>query len=156
MLKRLKNSDPTNKESISYRCVDDDPDYGVFDERNNSFLAIRNVSWNEREPKLEIRKYFINSDGEETPNKGVIFLTDEGPHTLAEKLVESGFGNTEKLKQYLDTRVDEEEEEIEEVEDDAEVEDDEEEEEEVKPVKKVKKESGFNVSKLMQNINSRA
>lgn len=79
---------------------------GIFDEKGNISLELRKVSWNEREPKLELRKWNMNSDGEQTPNKGFSFLTDEGPHMLTELLVENNFGNTKTLYELLKERED--------------------------------------------------
>ena len=81
-------------------------DYGTFDEKGKSFLAMRRVSWGGREDKLELRKWINNDDGTEMANKGFSFLTDEGPNNLAEMLVENGFGSKKKLIEILDKRTD--------------------------------------------------
>lgn len=76
----------------------------IFDERGNSFLAMRNVQWDrkdegpdETKAKLELRKWIIGKDLKETPNKGFSFLTEDGPNNLAKTLVESGYGDTKEL-----------------------------------------------------------
>ena len=48
----------------------------IFDETpGNSFLAVRKLRWNQNsEFKLDIRKWFTNSNGEEIAGKGVSFM----------------------------------------------------------------------------------
>ena len=68
----------------------------TFDEKGNTFLALRKIAWGEGKPeKLDIRKWYMSSDGDETVGKGVSFITDEGPHELTRALVEEGYGHTE-------------------------------------------------------------
>lgn len=78
----------------------------IFDEKGSTFCALRKVAWynadkneepTEEDAKWEIRKWRANDDGTDTPNKGMTFLTDEGPHNLAEMLVDKGFGETKKI-----------------------------------------------------------
>lgn len=70
----------------------------VFDEKGNTFLALRKVKWGGKEAvKFDMRKWYNNSDGSEKCGKGFSFLTDEGPHELAKILVEEGFGHTEDI-----------------------------------------------------------
>jgi hypothetical protein len=84
---------------------DIEQELGVFDEKGNTSLELRVVSWNKKPAKLELRKWVTNSDGQ-NPNKGFSFLTDEGPHRLAELLVENNFGDTKTLKALLIDRDD--------------------------------------------------
>ena len=85
----------------------------IFDEKGSTFCALRKVAWwnpeKNEEPtaedaKWEIRKWRANDDGTDTANKGMTFLTEEGPHSLAEMLVEKGFGVTKKLLGSLKRR----------------------------------------------------
>lgn len=79
----------------------------VFDEKGNSFLAIRKIDWGGRgTPKLELRKWFNNAQGEETIGKGFSFLTEEGPNELTKVLIESGFGHTEEIIEGIKDRED--------------------------------------------------
>ena len=85
----------------------------VFDEKGNQFLALRKVQWDtkdngkdESKAKLELRKWVVNKDMEEVPNKGFAFLTEDGPHNLAELLVDRKFGDTKKLLESLAGRDD--------------------------------------------------
>ena len=41
----------------------------------NSSIMLREVGWNGRDPKLEIRKWIIDVD-KETPMRGLSFITD--------------------------------------------------------------------------------
>lgn len=79
----------------------------VFDEKGNTFLALRKISWGEKsQPKFDLRKWYIGKDGIETVGKGFSFLTEEGPHDLTHVLLESGFGNTKKIIDNIKDRDD--------------------------------------------------
>lgn len=84
------------------------PDFDfTFDEKGNTFLALRKLSWGEGKPeKIELRKWYNSADGTETPNKGFTFLTEEGPHELTKVLVEQGFGYTDEILNGLKDRED--------------------------------------------------
>lgn len=84
------------------------PDFDfTFDEKGNTFLALRKLSWGEGKPeKIELRKWYNSADGTETPNKGFTFLTEEGPHELTKVLVEQGFGYTDDILNGLKDRED--------------------------------------------------
>lgn len=91
--------------NYKYHIVDD-VDH-IIDEKGNSFIALRKMYWGDNDPssaKLELRKYYNNASGEETPSKGVTFITDDGPHNLTHTLVDMGYGNTEKLLKSLSER----------------------------------------------------
>lgn len=84
----------------------------IFDERGSSFLTMRRIQWgkegeesNPDKAKLELRKWTVNPDGE-VPLKGFSFLTEEGPHNLAEVLVSNGFGSTKTILRDLKRRDD--------------------------------------------------
>lgn len=80
----------------------------IFDEGSgNSFLALRKLRWNSDKPyKLDIRKWFTNSDGEEIAGKGVSFITEEGPKELINALIKHGYGDTKEILEGLQTRDD--------------------------------------------------
>lgn len=62
---------------------------------NGGFLALRKLRWNNNSPfKLDIRRWFVNSDGEEIAGKGVSFITEEGPGNLVHALLTNGFCDT--------------------------------------------------------------
>lgn len=80
----------------------------IFDEAGgNSFLALRKLRWSENSQfKLDIRKWFTNSEGEEIAGKGVSFLTPEGPDNLIQALLEIGCGDTRKTLNGIKDRDD--------------------------------------------------
>lgn len=87
----------------------------VFDEKGSTFLSMRRVAWGVKgaEPdnekaKLELRKW-NNRDGQEMPNKGFSFLTEDGPHELTKALLGEGFGNTKDVLGIIRKREDFEE-----------------------------------------------
>lgn len=79
-------------------------DLGIVDEVNNRFIAVREVAWYGKPSKLEIRRWNVDSNGKEMPDKGFTFMTEDGPHNLAETLVREGYGDTKVLQEYLDNR----------------------------------------------------
>ena len=84
------------------------PDFDfIFDEKGNTFLALRKITWNEGgKEKLDIRKYYNSSDGTETVGKGVSFITEEGPHELTRILVENNYGYTDEIINGIKNRKD--------------------------------------------------
>lgn len=85
----------------------------IFDEKGSMFLSMRKVQWvkegNEPDPskaKLELRKWIVGPDGVEKANKGMTFLTEEGPHELAKTLVHHGYGKTKEILLELKGRED--------------------------------------------------
>lgn len=78
----------------------------LIDERGNTAVYFRMVDWNDREAKRpEIRKWRISENGE-TPDKGVTFLTDDGPKNLAKAIIKKGFGETAEYIEALKDRDD--------------------------------------------------
>lgn len=80
----------------------------VFDEvPGNSFLALRKLRWSPNSSfKLDIRKWYTNSSGEEIAGKGVSFMTAEGPENLIQALLENGYGDTRKTLNGIKDRDD--------------------------------------------------
>lgn len=92
---------------IPYEIVDNFDH--VFDERNNVFIALRKIVWGNGDkdnPKLDMRRWGIDADGNESPHKGFSFLTDDGPNELSRVLVEVGYGHTGELLGELSKRDD--------------------------------------------------
>ena len=83
------------------------PDFDeLIEERGNTAVYFRMVDWNDREAKRpEIRKWRISENGE-TPDKGVTFLTDDGPKNLAKAIIKKGFGETAEYIEALKDRDD--------------------------------------------------
>lgn len=91
--------------NFKYTIVDDYDK--VFDDKGNTFLAMRKVQWGESDKTyLDLRKWYCNADGQETPGKGFSFLTEEGPHELAKVLVENGYGHTDDIIDSIKNRED--------------------------------------------------
>ena len=80
----------------------------VFDEGSgNSFLAMRKLRWDENSNfKIDLRKWFTNSDGEEIAGKGFSFITEDGPNNLVNCLIDNGFGDTRDIIEKVSTRDD--------------------------------------------------
>lgn len=92
--------------AISYN-IDPDLDVIVDEKPGNAFIALRKVSWGDNETgRIEIRKWFVNSEGDEIPGKGATFMTEQGPGKLAVALIDNGFGETGELLEALSKRDD--------------------------------------------------
>lgn len=74
----------------------------IIDEKGNQFIALRFARWKEdKDFKLEIRKFAISEDGE-TPLKGVTFLTEDGPNELVHSMLENGFGDPKEIANIIE------------------------------------------------------
>lgn len=88
-------------------------DYNIpFDEHGTTVGTVRKVQWvrgdnepDESKAKIEIRKMYINSEGERT-GKGYTFSTPEGPNELITGMIKSGFGDTKDILRAVRTRKD--------------------------------------------------
>ena len=68
---------------------------------------MRKLRWSENGKfKLDVRKWFTNSEGEEIAGKGVSFMTDDGPANLIEALLKNGYGDTRKTLNGIKDRED--------------------------------------------------
>ena len=83
-----------------------------FDEKGSTCGTVRRVQWvkegsepDESKAKIEIRKTYINSEGEKL-GKGYTFSTPEGPGELAIGLISAGFGDTKEILRTVRTRDD--------------------------------------------------
>lgn len=85
----------------------------VLDEKGSQFIALRKIQWvkdvktpkDPEKAKYEIRRWRVNDEGE-SPAKGVVFLTDEGPNNCVTGLIENGFGDTREILRKISTRED--------------------------------------------------
>ena len=80
----------------------------VIEEKGNQYTAIRKVQWikegdepDESKGKIEVRRWIIQKDGTEQANKGVVFMTEDGPNQLAEILVRNNYGDTKNIVKSL-------------------------------------------------------
>jgi len=79
-------------------------DHGIIDKGDNKLIAIREVSWYGKDPKLEIGTWYNGADSETPDKKRITFLTKQGPHNLTERMVDLGYGDTDKLQESIDKR----------------------------------------------------
>lgn len=77
-------------------------------ERGNTTLMLREVSWNDRPAKLELRKWHIGSSTE-VPGKGITFYSREEIDSVVEGLAKHNYGNTENILHNIHEREDFEE-----------------------------------------------
>lgn len=77
----------------------------VIEENNNTFIALRKIGWNGREPKLDLRKWYSSADGSEVMGKGISF-TDTGANELVKVLVENKYGDTTEILDGVKNRDD--------------------------------------------------
>ena len=76
----------------------------VIEETGNQSTNLRKVSWNGREYKVDLRKWYYK-DGEERCSSGVT-MTDVGADELTKVLCENGYGNTKEIINGIKTRED--------------------------------------------------
>lgn len=92
------------EKKITYDILDENPLENVFDNKDNSYLAIRTVSWNKQQPKLEIRRWYMDDENNESPSKGITFSTEEGPHQLTHLLLKLGYGDDNVIDSIMKNR----------------------------------------------------
>lgn len=80
----------------------------VVDEgRGNSFIALKELKWGDNgKYHLDLRKWYVKSDGTEFPGKGVSFQTEEGPHSLTKIMLENGYGHSKDVLMAIKDRED--------------------------------------------------
>lgn len=88
---------------FSYK-VDETFDH-LVEEKGNQAVFFRRVSWGGRDSKLEIRKWYVDG-ANETPGKGVTFMTEEGPDELVRIMTETGYGKTDEILENISKRDD--------------------------------------------------
>lgn len=78
----------------------------IIEEGKNMFTAMRLVSWTETaQPKLDIRKYFVDAEGNEKASKGIAFDPNgDAPNALTLALIKEGYGDTEDVINGIKTR----------------------------------------------------
>ncbi len=88
--------------NITYE-IHDNFDYTI-EEKGNTFIALRKLSWGDSDPKFDIRKWYNTPDGERA-NKGV-GLSEEGMNELTSVLLSNGFGKTDEILEAIKDRSD--------------------------------------------------
>lgn len=82
-----------------------DPNFDfVLEDGQNTSICLRKISWGDREPKIDIRKYMYQN-GEELMRKG-ISLSDEATDEMVGILAEHGYGNTSRILKAIAARDD--------------------------------------------------
>lgn len=77
----------------------------LIEERGNMVTMLRKLAWGDHDEKLELRRWIVDIDSEKA-NKGVTFMTEEGPNNLTEVMTRLGYGDTETLIKELSERED--------------------------------------------------
>lgn len=86
----------------------------IIDEKGSQFISFRQVQWakddtiekDESKAHFELRRWRVDADGKEVPSKGVVFLTEQGPHNCVVGMIEEGFGDTKECLLKLKERKD--------------------------------------------------
>lgn len=80
----------------------------IIDEKGNKTMNLRKLYYgdNSDKVKLDLRQWYVGSDGEEGMGKGTSFLTEEGPHTLVDTMTKIGYGNTKTILNNIKDRDD--------------------------------------------------
>lgn len=86
----------------------------VIDEKGSKFISFRKVQWaksrdvekDTNKANFELRRWRVDPESGEVPGKGVVFLTEQGPHNCVTGLIEAGFGNTKEILLKLKERND--------------------------------------------------
>ena len=86
---------------FSYK-IEDNYQY-IVDTKGDTTICLSKMSWNGGPYKLDLRKWYRRGE-ELIPQRGLSFLTDDGPNKLAELLVEKGFGDTQTIQNILNKR----------------------------------------------------
>ena len=80
----------------------------VIDEvPGSSFIALRKLRWSPTSSfKLDIRRWYTSSTGDEIAGKGISFMTEQGPDNLIQALLKHGYGDTRKTLDGIRERPD--------------------------------------------------
>lgn len=79
------------------------PDFDfVLEDGQNTSICMRKISWNDKEEKVDIRKYMYQN-GEEQMRKGVS-LSDPAVHEMVNILTEHDYGDTRRMLKALRQR----------------------------------------------------
>lgn len=88
----------------------DFPEEGINEvvaESGNTIIRFREVSWNGRPARLEVRKWRMSTaDGEETPSQGLTFASKDIANSLVHTMTKSGFGETQTVLNNISKRND--------------------------------------------------
>lgn len=89
---------------VKYSLLDN-MDY-ILQEGNNTFTAMRKVAWGDKgQGKIDIRKWYVNANGDEIAGKGVT-LSDDGCNELVPALLKENYGDTKEIINSIKNRED--------------------------------------------------
>lgn len=94
-----------NKKAPTYKINAEGPNILIAEEGNSAYM-LRQVSWNGRPEKIELRKWITTPNGEELPGKGFSFRDRSKLDEIVEGLAQNNFGNTKILLQNIRDRED--------------------------------------------------
>jgi hypothetical protein len=77
--------------------------YEVLEEQGNQTVEINKVAWNERPPKIDIRRWDHGKEDGPKALKGIT-LSDEACERLAIKLLELGYGDMKEIVRVFNER----------------------------------------------------
>lgn len=87
--------------------IDESVNEIIEETAGNKFIALRKVSWRRGgSPKLDLRNWFVGSDGDEIAGKGVSFPTDAAADNLVAALLKHGYGDTRNTLEAISDRED--------------------------------------------------
>lgn len=76
------------KNKFGYESYDDGINEVIEDYAGSAFLSLRQVRWTDgRDYTLDLRRYYIDKNGNEVPGKGLSFKTDQGPTNLVKAFI---------------------------------------------------------------------
>lgn len=80
----------------------------IIDEKGNKTMNLRKLYYGDKDNnvKLDLRQWYVGSNGEEGMGKGTSFLTEEGPHTLVDVMIKNGYGHTKDILNGIKDRDD--------------------------------------------------
>lgn len=99
---------PKKKKIPTYKINEEGPNILIAEEGNSSYM-IRQVSWNGRPEKIELRKWITTSNGDEVPGRGFSFKDRAKLDEIVEGLAQNNFGKTKVILQNIRDREDFEE-----------------------------------------------
>jgi len=85
--------------------IDPDGPNALISERNNTVMMFRKVAWNNRQPRLELRNWVVEENGER-PMRGISFANEETVHNLVNVMTGIGYGDTKVVLGNLKERPD--------------------------------------------------
>lgn len=77
----------------------------IFDKKEKEFIALRKVAWGKGEEKVDLRRWHLDMNDNESPGKGFT-LSEDATHELTLALVKEEYGDTKEILTELKNRDD--------------------------------------------------